>query len=103
MVEKGLPECWDKKGNLFSLQNYQQFFIKSREDTSKFRGITGMLKGQIIVDLLDEDFFLLWKLRNLFVITPTYERYTEVDISYKKMMTFKYPTKQDWDRLIQLE
>jgi hypothetical protein len=51
-----------------------------------------MLKGPIIVDLLDEDFFLLWKLKNLFVTTPTYERYTEVDISYKKMMTFKYPT-----------
>ena len=93
MIEKYLPECWDKKGNLFSLQNYQKNLIKSREDTSKFIGITRMLKGQIIVDLLDEDFFLLWKLRNLFVIIPTFERCTEVDISYKKIMTFKYPTK----------
>jgi hypothetical protein len=40
MIEKYLPECWDKKGNLFSLQNYQKNLIKSREDTSKFRGIT---------------------------------------------------------------
>ena len=93
IIEKGLPECWDKNGNLFSLQNYHKFLIKAKEDTNKYRGITGMLKGPIIVDLLDEDFLLLWQLRNLFVITPTYERYTEVDISYNKMMNLKYPKK----------
>jgi hypothetical protein len=66
------------------------FFIKYREDTNKFGGITEMLKCPIIVDLLDEDFFLLWKLGNLFVIIPTCERYIEVDIGYNEMMNFKY-------------
>jgi hypothetical protein len=59
--------------------------IKAREATNKFRGITSMLKGPIIVDLLEEDFFLLWKLKNLFVITLIYERYTEVGIAYNKI------------------
>jgi hypothetical protein len=102
MVEMGLPEYYGKKG-LLSLQDYKQILIKSREDVGKFIGVTGMLRGQLIVELLDDDFFLLWKLRNLFVSPPTYERYIEVEISYKRMMTFKYPTKQDWDQLLQLQ
>jgi hypothetical protein len=56
-----------------------------------------LLRGQLIVDLLDDEFFLLWQLINLFVSPPTYERYTEVDITYKIIMYFKYPSKKDWD------
>ena len=56
-----------------------------------------MLRGQLIVELLHDQFFLLWQLRNLFVSPPTYERYTEFEITYKIIMSFKYPSKKDWD------
>jgi hypothetical protein len=102
MVEMGLPEIYGKKG-LLPFPEYQPLLVKSRENANKFKGATRVLKGKTIVDLLDEDFFLLWHLRNLFDTPPTYERYTEVDISYKKMISCKYPSSQEWERLMQLQ
>ena len=96
MVEMGLPEIYGKKG-LLPFPKYQPLLVKARENSNKFKGATRVLKGKIIVDLLDEDFFLLWHLRNLFDSPPTYERYTKVDISYKKMISCKYTSSQEWE------
>jgi hypothetical protein len=95
-------EIYGKKG-LLPFPEYQPLLVKARENANKFKGATRVLKGKTIVDLLDEDFFLLWHLRNLFDTPPTYERYTEVDISYKKMISCKYPSSQEWERLMQLQ
>jgi hypothetical protein len=93
MVEMGLLEIYGKKG-LLPFPEYQPLLVNERENANKFKEATRVLQEQTIVDLLDEDFFLLWHLRNLFD-TPTYKRYTEVDIAYKKMISCKYPSSQD--------
>jgi hypothetical protein len=54
------------------------------------------------VDLLIDDFYLLWKIKNLFPIPPTYENYTKLDIAYMKINSFNYPSSENWKLLIQL-
>jgi hypothetical protein len=103
MVEMGLPEYYGKKGNFLSLAEYQPLLISARENSSKFKGATGVLKGQTIVDLLDEYFFLLWHLRNLFQTSPTYEACTELEKSYRRMNSCKYPSNQEWKQFVQLQ
>jgi hypothetical protein len=61
-----------------------------------------MIKGKTIVDCLSDDFYLLWKIKNLFSNTPTYDKYTELDITYKNMLLYKYPSNNDWDILMDL-
>jgi hypothetical protein len=51
---------------MLTFENYKKNLIKAREDTSKFKEVTGMIKGQTIVDCLSDDFYLLWKIKNLF-------------------------------------
>jgi len=98
----GLQNRWGKKANIFTFGNYKQSLIKAKEDTTKFKEVIDMIKGQTIVDCLSDDFYLLWKIKNLFVNAPTYEKYTKLDIAYKKMVSYKYPSNHDWNILIQL-
>jgi tRNA A58 N-methylase Trm61 len=46
----GLPDCWGKKGNFLTFENYKQNLFMARENTSKFKEVTRMIKGQTIVD-----------------------------------------------------
>jgi hypothetical protein len=49
------------------------------------------LRGQVIVDLLMDDFNLLRLIKELFPNPPTYEKYTNLDIAYKQMKSCGYP------------
>jgi hypothetical protein len=77
--------------------------ISARENVNKFKGVTGILKGQTIFYLLDDDFFLLWHLRNLFQTTPMYEACTELEKAYRRMTSCKYPLNQEWEQFAQLQ
>jgi hypothetical protein len=52
LVEMVLPSYCDKKGNVFTFENYKQNLIKAMEDSNKFKGVTGMIRGQTIVECL---------------------------------------------------
>jgi hypothetical protein len=95
MVEMGLPEYNGKKANFLSLPNYQQLLTSARGNVNKFKGVTRILKSQTIFDLLDDDFFLLWRLRNLFQTNPMYEACTKSEKDYRRMISWKYPLNQE--------
>jgi hypothetical protein len=46
------------------------------------------LRGKTIVDLLIDDFYLPYQIKNLFPNPPTYEKYTKLDIGFKQMRSF---------------
>jgi hypothetical protein len=102
LVKMGLPSTWDDKGKLLSYESYRNNLFIIRESEEKFKGMVDNLRGQTIVDLLIDDFYLLWKIKNLFSSPPTYEKYTELDITYKKMKSFNYPSSETWNFLLQL-
>jgi hypothetical protein len=66
LVKMGLPSAWDKDGKLLSYEGYKEILFISREKDDKFQNMSNNLAGQIIVDLLIDDFYLLWKMKNLF-------------------------------------
>jgi hypothetical protein len=103
MVDMGLPEYYGKRGNFLPLPEYQQVLISVRENSNNFKGSTGMLKGQTIVELLDDDFFLLSHLRNLFETSPTFEACIKMEKAYRRMISCKYPSNQEWRRLAHLQ
>jgi hypothetical protein len=72
------------------------FIIRENED--KFQGMVDILRGHTSVELLIYDFYL----ENLVTRPPTYEKYTELDIAYKKMKSLKYPSRENGELLIQL-
>jgi hypothetical protein len=53
--------------------------------------MTRVIRRQTIVDNFIDDLYLLWKIKQLFLTTPTYDKYTELDIAYRRMVAYQYP------------
>jgi hypothetical protein len=77
IVKMGFPSTWNDKGKLLSFESYRKTLFIVRESEQKFQGIVDNLRGQTIVDVLIDDFYLLWKIKNLFSSPPTYEKYID--------------------------
>jgi hypothetical protein len=60
LVKMGLPLVWDKEGTFLSYENYITILFLSREKDDKFQNMANTLRGQTIVDLVIDDFYLLW-------------------------------------------
>jgi hypothetical protein len=84
LIKMGLPSAWTDKGKLFPFEEYKKNMFIARENDSKFQGMSDKLRGRVIVDLLMDDFHLLWLIKELFPNPPTYEKYTDLDISYRQ-------------------
>ena len=44
----------------------EKSLFPARQKEDKFQGVVNFLKGQTILDLLTDEFYLLWKIKNLF-------------------------------------
>jgi hypothetical protein len=58
LEKMGLPSSWDNDGKLLSYENYRKCLFFSREKDDKFQNMLNNLRGQTIVDLLIDDFYL---------------------------------------------
>jgi len=65
-----------------------------------FQNMTNTLRGQTIVDLLIDEFYLLWQTKNIFSHAPTYEKYTKLDIALSQIKSFNYPLDAIWNLLL---
>jgi hypothetical protein len=64
LVKMGLPSAWNDKGKLLSYENYRRSLFTVREKEDKFQGMDNTLRGKTIVDILIDNFYLLWQIKN---------------------------------------
>jgi hypothetical protein len=102
LVKMGIPSSLNDKGRILSSESYKKSLFVVRQNERKFKGMADSLRGKTIMDLLTHDFYLPWEIKNLFSNPPTYERYTKLDIAFKQMRSFQYPSRETWRFLIQL-
>ena len=50
---------------------------------------------------LDLDLIIKHEIKNLFINKPTFERYTEVDEVFRKLVNLEIPSEERWDHLCQ--
>ena len=59
LVKKVIPSFWDIQGYLICQGYCQALFVHKRNEDSNFNDLERHLKGQIIVDKLNDDFDIL--------------------------------------------
>ena len=69
-------------------------------DKTKFVGIEGEISSHNLLQILDDDLFICYKIKHLFVVKHSCEKYTDEDESYRKMLDLSYPTDQEWEQLV---
>ena len=62
-VQQGLPSFWDNNGKIILKENYDSLLKAIMMDHVKFQDMEKGLKGEVIVDKLNDDFRVLNQFR----------------------------------------
>ena len=66
----------------------------SKEQVNKPQG-QGIPTGKVLLKSFKDLFCLQHEIKNLFVIMPTFARYTEVDANFRKLKNIQIPKNED--------
>ena len=65
LFDKGLPTFWDNNDNLFNKDDYDNLLAQQRMNHDKFQDMEGTLKGEDILNKLEDDFDILCQIKNI--------------------------------------
>jgi hypothetical protein len=80
-----------------TLSNYKQNIAMVAKDSSKFSGILGSLKCKAFLETLQLDLNIQHEIKYIFIIRPTFAKYTEMDEIYRKLLKVTIPNQQRWE------
>ena len=101
VFEHGLPRFWDEQV-LFLLENEcQEEFQEKRNDVSNFNQLSAVIKGQDILNVLERDFNLLYKMKQTILSLPpiTYFFYYNLGAYIRETLVVSFPTNSIWKRI----
>lgn len=97
--QRGLPRLLGNGDKLISLDDYHQKLYTIARDKSKFVDIKGSITRKAFMEALDFDLFIKHEIKHLFIIKPTFQKYIEVDETYRKLVKFVIQSEDQWDKL----
>ena len=62
----------------------------------------GIPTGKVLLKSFEDLFYLQYEIKHLFVIKPTFSRYTEADENFRKLKNIQIPKNKDWQALTYL-
>ena len=60
------------------------------------------MTGKAFLKAMGKDFFIQHEVNHIFVVKPTFSRYTEVDEIYRKVIKLTIPDEDRWVKLCEL-
>lgn len=90
LTQKGLPDIMVVNDKLMP-QNYYDKKIReyAKEQVNKPIG-QGIPTGKVLLKFFEDLFYLQYEIKHLFVIKPTFARYTKTDENFRKLKIFKF-------------
>ena len=80
-------------------QDYVRKLKDIAKDTTKFAGLKGSMTGRAFLEAMDNDILIQHEIKHIFVLRPTFVKFTETDVLYRKLIKIKIPNKQQWEKL----
>ena len=102
LQKKGLPGLLVLNDKLMTLPDYKQKMAMVAKDSSKFLGIQGSITGKSFLETLQPDLSIQHKIKYIFIIKPTFSKYTEVDEIYRRLLKVTTPSQLRWEELCNL-
>lgn len=102
VFEQGLPNFWNEQVLFLSDTEYQVKFLEKRNDLFDINQLTVGIKGQDIFDILENDFYLLFMMRQTIngLLPVTYSFYSELDAISREMLAMSFPANPTWQRIL---
>lgn len=65
LFDKGLPTFWYNNDSLFNKENYDNLLAQQRVNHDKFQDMEGTLKGEYVLNKLEDYFDILYQIKNV--------------------------------------
>ena len=102
LQKKGLPGLRVINDKLMTLSDYKKKLATMAKDSSKFLGIQGNIIGKEFLEYLQSDISIKHEIRYIFIIKPTFSKYTEMDEVYRRLLKVVIPSHLRWEELCNL-
>jgi hypothetical protein len=76
--------------------------IEVSKDSSKFAGIQANITGRAFMDALQLDISIQHEIKHIFVVKPTFSKYTDMDEVYRRLLKITVPGHIRWEELCDL-
>jgi hypothetical protein len=102
LQRKGLPGMKVINDKLMVLPDYKKKLIEVSKDCAKFAGIQSNITGRAFMEALHLDFEIHHEIKHVFIIKPTFAKYTDMDEVYRRLLKVTVPTHIRWEELCDL-
>jgi hypothetical protein len=102
LQRKGLPGMKVINEKLMTLPDYKKRLIEVSKDSSKFARIQGSITGRAFMDALHLDISIQHEMKHIFIIKPTFAKYTDMDEVYRRLLKVTVPGHIRWEELCDL-
>jgi hypothetical protein len=89
--KKGLPGLRVINDKLITLSDYKKKLATVAKDSSKFSGIQGSITGNAFLDALQSNINIQHGIQYIFIVKPTFSKYTEMDEVYRRLLKVVVP------------
>jgi len=90
------------KKDCLDLEQYQRKLYSIATDKSIFSKIKGTITSKAFMEGLIYDLFIKHEINHLFLVKPTFQKYTEVDETFRKLVKYTIPDEERWEELRKL-
>ena len=97
--KKGLPSLFVINDKLMIREDYMKKLKDISRDTSKSSHIKGVMTWRAFYEAINNMSFIQHDIKHIFVVKPTFARYTGVDEIYCKVTKIAIPDEEQWDKL----
>jgi hypothetical protein len=84
------------------LSDYKKKLAIVAKDSSKLLGIQGSITGKAFLESFQSDINIQHEIQYIFIIKPTFAKYTEMDEVYRRLLKVSIPSNLRWEELCNL-
>jgi chromosome segregation ATPase len=100
LQRKGLPGMKVINDKLMTLPDYKKKLTEA--SSSKFAGVQGSVTGKAFIEALQLDIDIQHEIKHIFIIKPTFAKYTDMDEVYRRLLKITVPSHIRWEELCDL-
>ena len=103
-IEKGLPSFQDNTSKSIPRDDYDTLLSQVRLDHSKFENMEKGLKGEVIVNKLSDDFYVLGQFQVIKSNIPpiSFTSCVELQVLLREMVDYEIPSQNCWNQVARL-
>jgi len=102
LQKKGLLDLMVLNYKLMNLPDYKQKMATVAKDSSKFLGIQGSIIDKAFLETLQPNINIQHKIWYIFIVRPTFSKYTKMDEIYHRLLKVIIPSQLRWEELCNL-